>query len=292
MQKTLVSLVGLALFSALAPTSPEPTPVPTPVPTPAFDGPLVGITVASKVASVAPEQAGKIVSVPVTDGDRVGPGTVLFQLSAKLEQLEVDRLRDLAESDFVQRRAEVSLRHAEQQEQRVRDLREKDIASDRELQLQVLEVELARLKVQQAGLEQTQAKNELAQAVERLAQRTVRSPFAGIVTQRWKGEGEAVEKFVPVLEVMSLDPLWIEFDCPVNDASQFDVGGEVVVAPAMDAKHSRTAKILFVSVKATAASHTFMVRAAVDNSDLSWKAGLKMTIQHAPTADTPSKPGK
>jgi hypothetical protein len=41
-------------------------------------------------------------------------------------------------------------------------------------------------------------------------------------------------------------------------------------------------------MKATAASHTCMIRAAVENGNLAWKTGLKMTIQR-PAAATPGK---
>jgi RND family efflux transporter MFP subunit len=288
MQKLFTSLAGLVAIGAWSSVRT----IDQPVPRPAKDNPLIGVTVPSKIAAVAPEQAGKIAAVPVSEGDRVTPETVLFRLSSRLEELEVVRLRDLADSDLSRKRAAVSLRHAEQEERRVRDLCDQKIASDRDLQAQIHEVELARVRLLQAHLEHAQAANELAQAVERLEQRTVRSPFAGIVTQRLRSEGEAVERFVPVVEVMSLDPLWVEFDCPVAEERSFEVGGEIVVAPAVRQDDVRSAKILFVSMKATASSHTFMVRAAVANPDLRWKAGLKMVINPSPAAQPPSRPGK
>ena len=120
----------------------------------------------------------------------------------------------------------------------------------------------------------------------------LRTVDPGIVTQRFKSEGEAVERFVSVVEVMSLNPLWVEFDCPVADEHSFRVGGEVSVAPAVRLEDIRIAKIIHVSMKATASSHTFMVRAAVANEDLRWKSGLKMVIQPPSARDVPSKPGK
>ena len=168
---------------------------------------------------------------------------------------------------------------------RVRDLREKDIASDSDLEAQTLEVELARLRLEQADIEQAQAQNQLEQALERLNQRIVKCPFSGIVTQRMKSEGESVERFVPVLEVMGLDPLWIEFDCPVTSDNLFAVGSEVVVSPSVNPQDRRIGKIVYASMKAVASSHTFLVRAAVPNPDLRWKAGLKMVVERS-GADT------
>ena len=288
MLKTLVPIAGLVAVSTLSSLGASHAKAVDL----SVEGTLIGISLPSKVAAVAPEQAGKLVTVPVSDGDRVRAGDVLFKMSSKLEELEVARLRDLADSDVVVRRAEASLQHVIQEETRLRELRNREISSDRDLEALTHEVELAKLRLTQSKMEKAQANNELAQAVERLAQRTVHSPFPGIVTQRFKSEGEAVERFVPVIEVMTLDPLWIEFDCPVADEHWFHVGGEVVVAPAVRPDDKRAAKILHVSMKATASSHTFMVRAAVANEDLRWKSGLKMVIQPPILKDTPSKPGK
>lgn len=283
------SLYGLGGFAALAAAWLGPRGEALAV---AVEAPLVGVSVPSKKAAVAAEQAGKIIEMPVVEGSRIAKDDVLFRLSSRLEELEVERLRPLAESDFIQQRARKALELAEQQGARVRDLRDKQITSDKELQAQVFEVEVARLKLTQAGIEQAQAKNEFAQAVERLAQRTVRSPFTGVVTERMKGEGESIEKFVPVIEVMCLDPLWIEFDCPLTEERRFAKGTEIEVAPSQRPADVRRATVQLLSVKAAAASHTFVVRAEVPNPDLSWKAGLKMLIHRPAADDVPSRPGK
>lgn len=279
MSRTIPAIGLCALCFAAPPRAPESPP-------PAS---LVGISVPSRIATIAPEQAGKLVTVPVHDGVRVAAGDVLFALSSTLEQLEVDRLRALAESDLAERRARATLAFAAQQAKRERDLRDEEISSERDVQAQEHELELARLRVEQAELDHAQARNALRQAEERLAQRTVTSPFDGIVTHRFKSVGEAVEKFVPVVEVMTLDPLWIEFECPVTEQHLFREGGTVAVAPAVQPDDVRTATITYVSPKATAASHTFMVRAAVPNPDRTWQTGLKMTVEPETTAAAPAR---
>ncbi|MFN7672502.1 MAG: efflux RND transporter periplasmic adaptor subunit [Planctomycetota bacterium] len=250
---------------------------PVPGAAPAAD--LVGITVPSQVAAVAAEQDGKITAMPVQEMQRVEEGELLFELNATLEQLEVERLRALADSDVAGRRAAVMLAQVERDTKRIVEMAEQDIVSQSDLQAQQQELELARLRVDQAQLERAQAVNALRQAEERRAQRSVRSPFRGVVTQRLKSAGEAVEKFVPVVEVMSLDPLWIEFECPLTQQHLFRKGGTAVVAPTEAPDDKRTATILLTSVKSNASSHSFMVRAAVPNPELRWKTGQKMTVE-------------
>lgn len=250
---------------------------PVPGAAPAAD--LVGITVPSQVAAVAAEQDGKITAMPVQEMQRVEEGELLFELNATLEQLEVERLRALADSDVAGRRAAVMLAQVERDTKRIVEMAEQDIVSQSDLQAQQQELELARLRVDQAQLERAQAVNALRQAEERRAQRSVRSPFRGVVTQRLKSAGEAVEKFVPVVEVMSLDPLWIEFECPLTQQHLFRKGGTAIVSPSEAPDDTRTATILLTSVKSNASSHSFMVRAAVPNPELRWKTGQKMTVE-------------
>lgn len=272
----------------------------TPAPTaPPVSRPLIGVTVPSQVAQVAPEQAGKIVDMPFKAGDRVTRDQVLFRLNSTLQELEVERLRPLAESDLVVRRATAELAHERQKTARLRDLENQEITSAADLLDQVHRETVAELKLQQARIEQGQARNRLAQAIERLEQQSVRSPFDGIVTLRMKSAGESVERFVPVLEVMSFDPLWIEFDCPTHRIREFEAGTRIEVTPARQPDEKRTAVVEFVSPKGNAASHTLMVRATLRNPSgaESWGSGLKVLVQRLeqPTgqpAARPARPGK
>ena len=282
-RKLLIPALGIAtVFAAAHEPRPEASP----------PGSLVGISVPSKSALVSPEQAGKLVELAVRDGDRVTEDTVVFRLNANLEELEVERLQSLADSDLFERRAKVSLAHARQQAERMRNLHNEDISSQHELQKYEHELALAEIALEQAALDKKVASNQLAQAEERLTQRSVHSPFAGVVTARFKQAGEAVEKFVPVVEVMCLDPLWIEFECPIQQQREFRIGTKVVVAPARRPEDERVATVTFVSLKANASSHSFMIRAAVANPDHDWKTGLKMLIEPTSTFDPSAPSGK
>lgn len=276
--KSFLSAAGLAALFAASPGQPLYPP-----------SALVGLTVPSKLALVSPEQAGKIVRLAVRDGERVTTDSVLFRLNSTLEELEVERLEALANSDLLERRAKMTFEFAEQQAKRMSELRDKNISSERDMQKQAHELAIAKVMLEQAQLERRQAKNQLAQAKERLAQRTVLSPFDGIVTSHFRGTGEAVEKFAPVVEVMSLNPLWVEFECPIQLQADFKMGTQVRVSIARKPDDFRFAMIEFISSKATASSHSFTIRATVDNPELNWRTGYKMIVTAAP-AHTPSTP--
>jgi len=282
-RKLLLPALGLCTVFAATPGSRREVAPP---------GSLVGVTVPSKVALVSPEQEGKIVELGLRDGDQVTEHTVVFRLNSRLEQLEVDRLQRLADSDLYERRATVSRDHARQEAERMRDLRSKEISSEHDVQKFEHDLAIAELAMEQAALDKKQVLNQLAQAEERLEQRSVHSPFDGVVTARFKQQGEAVEKFVPVVEIMCLDPLWIEFECPIQRQHEFTNGSQVLVAPARRPNDSRTATVTFISLKANASSHSFMIRASVPNPDHDWKTGLKMLIEPAAIHNPSAPAGK
>jgi RND family efflux transporter MFP subunit len=253
---------------------------------------LVGLTVASHLVAVASEQPGTIVAMPVTDGTRIKKGDVLFQLGSRLEQLEVDRLRALIGSDLEHSRAAASLQFAREKAERMRELSAQQISAAASLQEVELESELARLSLGKVEFEREQLQNELLRAEEHLAQRTLRSALDGVVTRRFKQLGETTEQLVPVLEVMSLDPLCVEFECPVAEARRFRLGDFVRVRTAVGESLPRLAEITHVSLKATPASHAFLVRAAMANHDYALRSGLKVYVQAAEVPGAAPAQGK
>ena len=55
------------------------------------------------------------------------------------------------------------------------------------------------------------------------------------------------------------------------------------VAPVIGDAEPRLAEIVLVSMHATVAGHSFMVRASLPNEDYSWRSGLKMRIEPVAT---------
>ncbi|MCA8976332.1 MAG: efflux RND transporter periplasmic adaptor subunit [Planctomycetes bacterium] len=249
---------------------------------------LVGLTVASHLAAIAAEQSGTIVEMQAKEGDEIDVGDVLFQLSSRLQQLEVDRLQALVDSDLEHEKASASLDHAKKRAERVGALMQKEISAESAALEVELESELARLSLGKVEFERTLLQNELMQAREKLAQRTLRSPLKGTVTRRFKQQGETADQLEPVVEVMSLNPLLVQFECPVARENMFPLGGVVRVRPTIGEHEPRLATIVHVSLQAAVAGHTFSIRASLPNDDPMWRAGLKMEVESV--APTQAKP--
>ncbi|MCK5944922.1 MAG: efflux RND transporter periplasmic adaptor subunit [Planctomycetes bacterium] len=250
--------------------------------------PLVGVSVPSHRAAIAAEQSGTIVEMTVREGARIEQGDVLFRLSNRLQQLEVDRLQAKVDTKLDHERALANLEHADQKAERMRELLEQKISAEATASEVALESRLAKLSLGQVEFDRELLLNELLQAQARLEQRTLRSPLTGVVTRRYKQFGETADKLEPVVEVMSLDPLWIQFECPVSRRKEFEVGSMVRVTPTNDDKEPRTATVEYRSLQSAVSSHTFMVRATMPNPDYDWMAGLKIAVEPVPT---PARPG-
>lgn len=239
---------------------------------------VFGVSRASHIAAIAAEQSGTIVDLPVAEGEVVIKGRIVFRLSNKLQQLRVDRLTTLAKSDLAVRRAHAALVHSDRLKERLRQLSQKNITSVAEVQDRELDAMLAKLKYEQAIMDQALIKNELEQAKVLLEQRSVPSPISGVVTDLHKQRGDTTEKLVPVLEIAQLDPLWIDFECPVKDKARYKRGVKVELRPVARPQESRMGTVVQVAMRANASSHTFRVRVATANKGHTWKAGLKMQI--------------
>ena len=64
------------------------------------------------------------------------------------------------------------------------------------------------------------------------------------------------------------------------------------MAPAAESNDGRRATVVFVSMQATASSHSFRIRLSLPNPERDWKAGQKMLITFDTSAHATPPPGK
>lgn len=276
MRRTIVEncLLGMALLGLSA--------LPTPTEPPRR---LVGVTVASADLQISCEESGLIARMPVREGQKVKRGELLFSLASAAQRIEVERLALEAASEVSLRAAQAELRAAEREEARHEALERRGISKEKDLDFARREAELARIKLQQAKTEQRLAALRHQEAKARLEARSVRSPIDGVVVERLHSVGEAVERWTPVLQVMQVQPMWVEFDCPVAELGPFVKGRRLHLSQAESGLRGR-AVVLHRSAEVDAASQTVRVRLQIDPVEPAWPAGLKVYVE------VPSEGGK
>ncbi len=239
----------------------------------------LGIARAAMDVTLSPEQSGLIAELPVELGHSVLKGERLMQLTSRVEALEVERLSALAKSKANTKSAESRLAFAQQEYDRVRRLVEQSVGTEKQLKEARLELQLGKIEAENARTKDLIAEIQWKEARERLLQRSIWSPIDGIVTKILVQKGESVERFQPAMRVLALDPLHVEFQCPVEDAAFFREGMQVRVTREHDPNHPRIGTVTHASVAADPSSHTFSVRIRVPNPKPSWKAGLKVWLE-------------
>lgn len=107
-----------------------------------------------------------------------------------------------------------------------------------------------------------------------LADASVRAPFSGLVAQRFVSVGEFVQPGTKLFELVSLDPIEVEFHLPEADSSRVRKGIpiEVTVAPYPDEVFEAIAHM--VSPTIDPRTRTLRVKALIDNSDGRLRPGL------------------
>jgi len=189
--------------------------------------------------------------VNVDRGDLVKEWQVVARLDSAVEQASVDLAKERA--NFNQRNVE---RNQDLYEQQLISIHEKDeLETDNYL-----------------------SKMELKHAEAILSRRSVYTPIAGVVVERFLNEGELVGS-EPILKIAQLNPLNVEVILPVGAFGQVKKGMIAKVLPQQPVGGEYSAKVVIVDALVDAASGTIGVRLELKNPDNRLPAGLKCRVE-------------
>lgn len=209
---------------------------------------LYGSIVPNRTAILRARTSG-IVEEVVRQGDEVGQGEQIARLSADDRQASVAR-------------AEAELRSAERDYEASRQLRERGVTSEAELQSRFAALESARAELRAAELE---LENTLLSA-----------PITGTVSRVISEVGSFLQAGGEVLEIVNNDPLIAEVEVRQNEITSVSLGQPAEVA--FQGGRSTTGKISFISPVATPQTRTFRVEVEIPNPDSTIPAGLSAEI--------------
>ncbi|MBI5925792.1 MAG: efflux RND transporter periplasmic adaptor subunit [Aquabacterium sp.] len=230
-----------------------------------------------RVADVGSQSTGVIEHVTVERGDVVTAGQVLARLSAQVERasLSIAEAKSKAEAEALQAQAAHEL--AQRKLERVRDLVRRDFVSDQALDQAEAEARVAEQRVAQAREVQRVAQREFHLSNAQLSQREVRSPFAGLVVERFRTEGERIER-EPVVRVARIDPLRIEAIVPAVQFGRISSGQSATVKTDLPDYPLLTAKVTLVDRVIDPASNSFRVRLTLPNPGNRVPSGVRCRI--------------
>lgn len=208
---------------------------------------VVGNLMASESALISAEIAATVQSVVVKDGQPVSKGDILFQLDASTLKAEL-------------KRAEADVKLRKEEKERIKALFAKKVTSQ-------YDVDKA-----DAQLDTANANLELAKA--KLAKATIKAPFSGFVGIRKVNLGDYIKEGVALIELVKLDPLFVDFNMPETTLSILKQSDVVLVdIPALE-QVKIAAQVVAIEPMVNAATRSIKVRASIDNEEHKFRPGL------------------
>jgi len=251
--------------------------------------PLACLIEPDKVAEVGAQVIGVLEKITVERGDMVKAGQVVAQLQADVERASVNVAAVRARAEAELKAASAAADLAQAKLARAQHLVSVGFISKDAADQAEAEARIAQNRVAQAQEAQRLSQQELALSNSQLAQRSIRTPFAGIVVDRYRTEGERIER-EPVVRIAKIDPLRIEMVLPLAQFGQVAPGSVVNIKTDVTGDRLLPATVTLVDRVVDAASNTFRVRLSLPNPDQSIPAGLRCVADFASPAMDGPKP--
>ncbi len=208
---------------------------------------VIGTVTAVQGVVVSADLPGMVKSIRFESGKRVSAGDVLVELDTDQERAQLaaaEAQRDLATLNL----------------ERGKALRAKGVTS---------QAEFDRVDAEAKGAE---ARVDEIRAT--IARKTIRAPFAGALGIREVNLGQYLQGGDPIVPLQALDPVYVDFSVPQQDAGQARIGGEVRIAAENQPGVEITGKISAVNSIVDEATRNIRVQATLANRDGALRPGM------------------
>jgi membrane fusion protein (multidrug efflux system) len=220
-----------------------------------------GELVAKERAEVAAEVGGQVTGIAVDEGSAVSAGEVVLEIDPERRRLELDTARaQLAE-------AQANLAESERTLKRSELLRSRAVESEAKLD----EVQTA---VATGRARADQARAQLGVAERALRDATVVAPFAGLVARRLVSRGDYVSVGKPLFELVSLDPIEVEFHVSEVDSGRVTLDRPVDVRVSPHPDEVFQGRVTMVAPTIDPKTRTLRVKALLPNAEGRLRPGL------------------
>jgi RND family efflux transporter MFP subunit len=245
-----------------------------------------------KIVEVHAPAAGLIEKVNGDQGDIVGVGQVLAVLESNTEQATADLARFRAQMTGPLRTAEARAEHTSHKFGRKEELHKKGFVTSEDKDQANAEKKVAEAELHEAHENKQLARYEQQRAAAQLNLRTIKSPIAGVITERLLNPGEVAELGVgqkPILKIAQLDPLRVEVILPAKMYAQVKAGTAARIVPDAPVGGSYAGKVQGVDKVFDAGSATFAARVELRNAEYLLPAGIRCKASFSPDPEVKAK---
>lgn len=225
---------------------------------------------------------GRLAKIYVDRGDVVKEGSILAELDMSVEQASVNSAKHRATTQSKINSALNKVNALAIKMTRMQDLYEAEYMSAQALEDAENELELAKSELKMAREDKIQAKFEYRKALTELQQKQIKSPFNGVVTERFFDAGAIVgpsEGKDPILSIAQIEVLKVRIIVPVKHYKKFKKGDDIIIVPEKPFESEITAKIAVRDEVIDSASGTFSVIAYIDNTKHKIPSGILCKVK-------------
>lgn len=214
-----------------------------------------GVLLPFKEVTVSSAVSGILAEVNIKEGDLVQHEALLGRLIDRVEATEVDRFaKVLEQKEFAA--------------QGTQNLFRDKVVSEGEAIEKRLDRDIAKLQHQVA--------------LEQLERRKIRSPIAGLVVEKKKEAGEAVNENEAVFRIIDISRVYLQVFVDASIALKLKAGGAVTVDFPEYEKLQRPGTIDFIDPRIDGASGLVRVKVLIDNPDRRLIAGMRGSVAFTP----------
>jgi len=221
----------------------------------------VGELVAPNEAVIAAEVDGRLTDILRDEGSAVAKDEVVLEIDPER------RKHELAAAHARLDQARARLRSEEREAGRIRTLHGRGAVSNSQL-------DAAETALQLAQADLAAEASGLALAEQAFDKASVRAPFDGIVASRHVSIGEYVQPAKPLFDLVSLDPLEVEFHLAERDSGRVRIGQEVGVTVTPYPDEVFPARVDVVSPVIDPTTRTLRVKASLADAKGRLRPGL------------------
>ena len=211
----------------------------------------VGTMAAVQGVMVSADLPGIVDRITFDSGTWVKAGDVLVELDTSQEKAQLaaaEADRDLAELNFNRLEGLVNLRA------------------------------IARADYDKAAAEQKSTQARVGEIQATIARKTIRAPFAGTLGIRQINLGQYLKAGDPVVPLQSLDPIYVNFSIPQQEADHAPVG-RVIRIKAEDGSVSFIGKVTAVNSVVDEATRNIQIQATVSNAGGRLRPGMFVEVE-------------
>ena len=216
---------------------------------------------ADEEVTVSSEVDGIIRQIKVEEGSLVNKGSLLIEIN------EIDYMLDSKRSEAALKQAEANLDNAQAEYKRQEALYKEELVTKQQFDDITTKVALSK-----AALDG--AKATLAISREKLTRTKIYSPLNGAVKEKKVSVGDYVRNGTPLLQLIRVNPLKLNFTVSEKDAASIKIGQEVAFSVDSYPAKQFKGKVSLFYPNVEEKTRTLQAEALVNNSDRLLKPGF------------------